>query len=59
MSRYKDTVLLPKTDFPMKAGLAQREPELLAKWEKEGLYDAIQKARDVSFSCVYTYLLFA
>lgn len=46
MSRYKDTVRLPKTDFPMKAGLAQREPELLAKWEKEGLYAAIQKARE-------------
>ena len=46
MSRYKDTVLLPKTDFPMKAGLAQREPELLAKWEKERLYEAIQKARE-------------
>jgi isoleucyl-tRNA synthetase len=46
MSRYKDTVLLPKTDFPMKAGLAQREPELLAKWEKEGLYSAIQRARE-------------
>jgi isoleucyl-tRNA synthetase len=46
MSRYKDTVLLPKTDFPMKAGLAQREPELLAKWEKGGLYAAIQKARE-------------
>ncbi len=48
MSRYKDTVRLPKTDFPMKAGLAQREPELLAKWEKEGLYEAIQKAREGS-----------
>jgi isoleucyl-tRNA synthetase len=46
MSRYKDTVRLPKTDFPMKAGLAQREPELLARWEKEGLYAAIQKARE-------------
>jgi isoleucyl-tRNA synthetase len=46
MSRYKDTVRLPKTDFPMKAGLAQREPELLATWEKEGLYAAIQKARE-------------
>jgi len=46
MSRYKDTVRLPKTDFPMKAGLAQREPELLAKWEKEGLYAAIQKTRE-------------
>jgi isoleucyl-tRNA synthetase len=30
----------------MKAGLAQREPELLAQWEKEGLYAAIQKARE-------------
>ena len=48
MSRYKDTVLLPKTPFPMKAGLAQREPELLAKWEKEGLYASIQKAREGS-----------
>ena len=46
MSRYKDTVRLPKTDFPMKAGLAQREPELLAKWEKEDLYAAIQKVRE-------------
>jgi isoleucyl-tRNA synthetase len=46
MSRYKDTVRLPKTDFPMKAGLAQREPELLAKWDKEDLYAAIQKVRE-------------
>ena len=45
MSRYKDTVRLPKTAFPMKAGLAEREPELLARWEKEGLYEKIQKAR--------------
>ncbi|MEI6081997.1 MAG: isoleucine--tRNA ligase [Verrucomicrobiota bacterium] len=48
MSSYKDTVRLPKTDFPMKAGLAQREPDLLAKWKKEGLYDSIQKAREGS-----------
>ena len=46
MSRYRDTVLLPKTSFPMKAGLAQREPELLARWEKENLYGAIQKSRE-------------
>jgi isoleucyl-tRNA synthetase len=45
MSRYRDTVRLPKTAFPMKAGLAAREPELLARWESENLYDAIQKAR--------------
>ncbi|MBX9577392.1 MAG: isoleucine--tRNA ligase [Chthoniobacterales bacterium] len=45
MSRYRDTVLLPKTDFPMRAGLATREPELLARWEKEDLYFKIQQAR--------------
>ncbi|HOS03243.1 MAG TPA: isoleucine--tRNA ligase [Candidatus Hydrogenedentes bacterium] len=35
---YKSTVNLPETDFPMKAGLTQREPEILARWEAEGLY---------------------
>lgn len=45
MSGYKQTLLLPKTDFPMKAGLTQREPEILAKWEAEGLYQQIQTAR--------------
>ena len=34
---YKDTILLPKTDFPMKAGLAQNEPLLLERWENIGL----------------------
>ena len=46
MSRYRETVLLPKTSFPMKAGLAQREPELLARWEKMDLYASIQKVRE-------------
>lgn len=46
MSRYRDTVCLPKTNFPMRAGLATREPELLAHWSKENLYDQIQKARE-------------
>lgn len=45
MSGYKHTIRLPKTDFPMKAGLAQREPEMLQKWESEGLYEKIQEAR--------------
>ena len=35
---YKSTVLLPKTDFPMKAGLPAREPNILAKWEADDLY---------------------
>ncbi len=45
MSGYKDTINLPKTDFPMKAGLAQREPEMLARWETDGLYKKIQERR--------------
>ncbi|MGB8166286.1 MAG: isoleucine--tRNA ligase, partial [Chthoniobacteraceae bacterium] len=42
---YKDTLHLPKTDFPMKADLVKREPERLAIWEKSGLYWKIQEAR--------------
>ena len=41
---YKATLNLPKTDFPMKANLPQQEPELLASWEKERLYEQIQEA---------------
>ncbi len=41
----KDTLQLPKTDFPMRAGLAQREPGRVAHWEKLGLYQAIQRKR--------------
>jgi len=42
---YKDTLNLPRTDFPMKANLAQREPELLKKWEETRVYQQIQKSR--------------
>ena len=41
---YKDTLNLPLTDFPMKANLNQREPEMLAKWDSEGLYAQIESA---------------
>ncbi len=41
---YKSTLNLPKTDFPMKANLPQREPELLAFWEEQKLYQSIQEA---------------
>ena len=43
-NNYKDTLNLPKTPFPMKANLANREPEMLKRWEAEGLY---QKIREV------------
>ena len=39
---YKATLNLPKTDFPMKANLPQREPDMLAWWEQQKLYDQIQ-----------------
>ena len=42
---YRDTVFLPKTDFPMKAGLPQKEPGIAARWEQIGLYDALRAAR--------------
>ncbi len=40
---YQSTLNLPKTDFSMKAGLAQKEPELLKKWEETGLYSKIRQ----------------
>jgi len=43
--KLKDSLHLPKTAFPMKADLVRREPEILARWEKETLYARIQEAR--------------
>ncbi len=42
---YKDTVFLPQTDFPMKAGLAQKEPAILARWQEADLYRQLRDAR--------------
>ncbi len=39
---YRDTVFLPETAFPMRAGLPQREPDWLARWEKIGVYDRLR-----------------
>ena len=47
---YKNTLNLPQTDFPMRAGLVQREPERLAKWYADSLYEQIQKVL-LSGSC--------
>ncbi|MBX7533886.1 isoleucine--tRNA ligase [Qipengyuania sp. 1XM1-15A] len=43
---YRDTVFLPKTDFPMKAGLPQKEPKILARWQEENLYQQLREARE-------------
>jgi len=42
---YRDTVFLPKTEFPMKAGLPQKEPGILARWIESGLYKQLRAAR--------------
>ena len=42
---YKETLNLPRTDFPMKANLAAREPEMLREWQETQLYQDIQKSR--------------
>ncbi|MDQ3118468.1 MAG: isoleucine--tRNA ligase [Verrucomicrobiota bacterium] len=45
-ANYKETLNLPKTEFPMKASLTAREPEILQSWEETRLYQQIQKARE-------------
>ena len=40
---YRNTLNLPKTDFPMKAGLAQKEPVILSDWEKKDIYKLIRE----------------
>ncbi len=42
---YRSTVFLPKTDFPMKAGLPQKEPGILARWASDDLYRRLREAR--------------
>jgi isoleucyl-tRNA synthetase len=39
---YSETLFLPQTEFPMRAGLPQREPEILARWEKSDLYKQLR-----------------
>ncbi|MGA8582313.1 MAG: isoleucine--tRNA ligase [Roseiarcus sp.] len=41
---YSRTLYLPKTDFPMRGGLPQKEPEILARWARENLYRALRES---------------
>src|SRR3569833_3698945 len=50
---YRPTVFLPETAFPMRAGLPQKEPEILARWEEAGLYHEIRAARQASNAPLY------
>ena len=40
---YSETLYLPKTDFPMRGGLPQKEPEILAKWAAEDIYGQLRR----------------
>lgn len=40
---YKDTLLMPKTDFPMRGNLPQREPQIQAKWDEMDIYRKVQE----------------
>ncbi|MDP9085710.1 MAG: class I tRNA ligase family protein, partial [Pseudomonadota bacterium] len=42
---WRSTVFLPNTDFPMKAGLPQKEPAILAKWQADGAYQKLRAIR--------------
>lgn len=43
---YNETMNLPKTDFPMRANLPQREPEMIKKWQDEELYQNLMKKNE-------------
>ncbi len=45
MAEYKDTLNLPKTVFPMKANLAQREPQMLKQWQDQQIYKQMREQR--------------
>ena len=45
-SDYSKTLFLPQTEFPMRAGLPQREPEILKRWNEIGLYDRLRGSRE-------------
>jgi isoleucyl-tRNA synthetase len=50
---YRETVFLPETPFPMRAGLPQKEPQILAAWREADLYHAMRKARQHAGAPLY------
>ena len=50
---YRETVFLPDTPFPMRAGLPKKEPEILAEWARVDLYTAVREARQAAGAPLY------
>ena len=55
--RYRETVFLPKTDFPMKAGLPQKEPEILKRWADMDLFRLLREQRNADGSAREKFVL--
>ena len=49
---YSSTINLPKTDFPMKAGLKEKEPKIIQKWEEEKIYKRLRELRKDAPKCI-------
>ena len=52
---YNKTINLPKTNFPMRAGLPAREPDMLKRWEDMDLYHELLKKNEVIFHSFYLF----
>ena len=50
---YRDTVFLPQTPFPMRAGLPKLEPEILERWRADDLFETVRKARQAAGAPLY------
>ena len=50
---YRNTLLLPKTDLPMRASLPEKEPNLLEKWNKEKLFSKVREMSKAEKSLFY------
>ena len=51
---YSETLFLPKTEFPMRAGLPQREPLLLERWQEIDLYERLRESAQAGRSSCCT-----
>ena len=50
---YRETVFLPETPFPMRAGLPKKEPEILGQWAEQDLYKTLRKTRQAAGAPLY------
>jgi isoleucyl-tRNA synthetase len=50
---YRETVFLPETTFPMRAGLPKKEPEILGQWAEQDLYKTLRKTRQAAGAPLY------